>query len=199
MAENRRSIYKNISPLDHRYYLANTELFERLGFYLSEEAAILYNVKVEEALLSAHLAEAGLSSPELDAQVAAAVESVTPEEVYREEEKTKHNIRALVRVFERYLPEEAKPFVHLGATSVDILDTGTALRIRDAVREVVVPLCVTLAEELIELAHREAETPQVGRTHGQHAVPITFGFAAAEYVARLGKSVEQIYELSGML
>lgn len=197
--EKKRSIYKNLSPLDHRYYLANTELFERLELYLSEEAAVRYNVKVEEALLKAHLAQSGLDSKELQKKVAEAADAVTPEEVYREEEKTRHNVRALVRVFERYLPEQARPYVHLGATSVDILDTGTALRLRDAVRDVVVPLCVTLTEELLHIAKREAETPQVGRTHGQHAVPITFGFAVVEYVARLGKSVENMWALSGEL
>ena len=197
--EHKRSIYKNLSPLDHRYYLANTELFERLELYLSEEAAVRYNVRVEEALLMAHLGEAGLASEELGRKVAAAAEAVDPEDVYREEEETKHQIRALVRVFERNLPEEALPYVHLGATSVDILDTGTSLRLRDALREVVIPLCVTLTEELIAIAGREAETPQVGRTHGQHAVPITLGFAVAEYVARLGKSVEQMWFLSGDL
>jgi adenylosuccinate lyase len=50
---------------------------------------------------------------------------------------------------------------------------------------------------------REAETAQVGRTHGQHAVPITVGFALAEYVARLGKSIGEIEgraaELKGKL
>lgn len=45
---------------------------------------------------------------------------------------------------------------------------------------------------LIRIVRREAETVQVGRTHGQHAVPITFGFALAGYVSRLGTSIEEL-------
>ena len=49
-----RSIFKNISPLDHRYYLANRELFDKLSLYLSEEAAIHYTVLAEAALLKVY-------------------------------------------------------------------------------------------------------------------------------------------------
>src|SRR5690606_40151549 len=45
---------------------------------------------------------------------------------------------------------------------------------------------------ILALAEREAATPQIGRTHGQHAVPITFGFAIALYVERLGGRIEQL-------
>ncbi|HEV2249716.1 MAG TPA: lyase family protein, partial [Candidatus Limnocylindria bacterium] len=51
---------------------------------------------------------------------------------------------------------------------------------------VVVPRLGLLASRLIALAEGEADTTQAGRTHGQHAVPITFGFAVAEYVSRIG-------------
>jgi adenylosuccinate lyase len=71
------------------------------------------------------------------------------------------------------------------------------------VREAVLPLLKRLERLLCDFAGREAETPQVGRTHGQHAVPITLGFAAAEYVSRLGKSILEIEkrakELKGKL
>jgi adenylosuccinate lyase len=49
---------------------------------------------------------------------------------------------------------------------------------------------------LCEITEREAQTPQVGRTHGQHAVPITLGFTFAEYVSRLGKSILEIEKRS---
>jgi adenylosuccinate lyase len=58
--------------------------------------------------------------------------------------------------------------------------------------EVVLPLLCKLENALCDFTLREAETPQVGRTHGQHAVPITVGFAVAEYVSRLGKSILEI-------
>jgi adenylosuccinate lyase len=64
---------------------------------------------------------------------------------------------------------------------------------------VLVPLLQKLENLLCDLAEREAETPQVGRTHGQHAVPVTLGFALAGYVSRLGKSIEEIERLAGQL
>ncbi|MDY7029583.1 MAG: lyase family protein, partial [Spirochaetota bacterium] len=200
MAKNTyRSIFRNISPLDHRYYLSNVELFEELEEYISEDGAVKYCLRVEGALLAAHLRRKNLGSPENLAAIGDAVDGIEPQEVYEEEEKTHHNIRALVNVMKRKLPEEMRPYVHLGATSVDILDTSASLRYRDVSRRVLVPLLLQLEETLIDLAEAEAETPQVGRTHGQHAVPITVGFALSEYVARLGKSVRRIYDLAGQL
>jgi adenylosuccinate lyase len=64
---------------------------------------------------------------------------------------------------------------------------------------VVLPLLRKLELLLCDFAEREAETPQVGRTHGQHAVPITVGFALAEYVSRLGKSILEIQRRAGEL
>ncbi|MFW5785780.1 MAG: lyase family protein, partial [bacterium] len=117
---------------------------------------------------------------------------VTPDEVYEEEAKTHHNVRAVVNVMKRKVPAGAAPLVHLGATSVDMLDTAASMRYRDVVRAVILPLLLSLEEGLIELAERHAETTQIGRTHGQHAVPTTFGFAVSEYVARLGSTIQQI-------
>ncbi len=89
--------------------------------------------------------------------------------------------------------------MHLGATSVDILDTAASLRYRDVTRAVLLPLLADLEEALVRLARAEADTPQVGRTHGQHAVPITFGFAVAGYVSRLGKCILRIRDRAGDL
>ena len=156
--------------------------------------------RVEAALLETHLELRGQSSPERSAGIAAAVARIAPDEVYAEEEKTRHNIRALVNVLQRRLAEAGQadlaPLVHLGATSADILDTARSMSVRDAVREVLLPLLAKVELELCRLAIDEAETPQVGRTHGQHAVPLTFGFAMAEYVSRLGACIERIDELS---
>jgi adenylosuccinate lyase len=191
-----RSIYRNISPLDHRYYQSNKELFEALSDRLSEEATVAYCVKAEMALLKTHIKLQNLGDQSLIDSLDAIESSITPEEVYKEEEKTQHNIRALVNVINKRVPENLKPWVHMGATSVDILDTANAMRMRDVTRDVILPLLIELEEELIKMADAEAETPQVGRTHGQHAVPVTLGFAIAEYVSRLGQSISEIERLS---
>ncbi len=191
-----RDIFDNLSPLDHRYWEANRELFDSLSERLSDRASVRACVRAEIALLKAHLTARNLASDAMFRDLDALALSVDPEEVAREEEKTRHNIRALVNVLQAKVPADLAPLVHLGATSVDILDTARAVQFRDAVLEVLLPLLARVLSELARLAADEAETPQVGRTHGRHAVPITFGFAMAEYAARLGKCLPRIEELA---
>jgi adenylosuccinate lyase len=194
-----RDIFRNISPIDHRYSISEKDLFDRLVPWISEDAAVSSCVKAELALVKAHLSVRGSGTAELLAAVDAAESRVTPEAVYAEEEKTRHNVRALVNVLKKEVPTEVAPLVHLGATSVDILDTALSYRMKGVSFDVVLPMLRKLVAVLCGLAEREAETPQVGRTHGQHAVPITFGFAVSEYVSRLGKCVAEIEQRAGDL
>ncbi len=194
-----RNIFRNLSPLDHRYYLANRELFETLADYMSEEAGIRYCVAAEASLLKAYVRRFFKGEPEYLKIIDALPSTIDPAEVYEEEEKTQHNIRALVNVIKRKIPKELSPYVHLGATSVDILDTALSMRVRDAVQKAVLPLILDIEELLIKIVHEEAETPQIGRTHGQHAIPITLGFALSAYVSRIGKSAVNIHALSKQL
>ncbi|MDR2803927.1 MAG: adenylosuccinate lyase [Treponema sp.] len=194
-----RSIFQNISPLDHRYSLSESEVFHGVSGWLSEDAAIQACLKAEIALVSAHLRVRGRLTDESRRQLDQAAGEVTPDEVYYEEEKTHHNIRALVNTLKRKMPDEFKPLVHLGATSVDILDTSLAYRMKGVTDAVTLPALRKLELLLCDFAGREAETPQAGRTHGQFAVPITLGFAMAEYVSRLGKSILEIERLAGAL
>jgi adenylosuccinate lyase len=194
-----RTIFRNISPIDHRYSISEQELFDQLVPWLSEEASVAACVKAETALVIAHLSVRGRLTAGLRADLEKAAAQIESAEVYAEEEKTRHNIRALVNVIKQKVPPDTAPLVHLGATSVDILDTSLSWRMKGVTREVVLPQLKRLEKLLCAFAGREAETPQVGRTHGQHAVPITVGFAMAEYVSRLGKSILEIERLSGQL
>lgn len=192
-----RDIFDNISPLDTRYSVSEEKgVFNALAVYLSENGAVRSCAKAEIALIKAHLFERGGLSGDVMSMLDAIADNIEAEEVYKEEEKTHHNIRALVNVLKRKVPPDIAPLVHLGATSVDILDTAQSMRVRDAVRSVVLPLLRTLEMSLCTLSEKEADTPQVGRTHGQHAVPITFGWTIAEFVSRLGKSIMRIDSLS---
>jgi len=186
-----KDIFSSLSPLDHRYYLSYQELFDELAEYFSENALIKTELQVEAALTRV-LARRGLCSKQICSEVDEACRSIHPSEVYKEEEKTKHNIRALVNCIQRRVSDEAKPFVHFTSTSMDIVDTANALRFLSATKQVVLPKAQTLLRTLIQIARREKDTLQMGRTHGQHAVPITFGFAMAEYISRLGGRIKQI-------
>lgn len=194
-----RNIFLNISPIDHRYSLSESAVYDKLASYISEQAAVISCARAEIALVKAHLSVREELTADVEKRLDALAETIDPSLVYAEEEKTKHNVRALVNVMKTMVGDDLAPLVHLGATSVDILDTALSVRIRDAVSHVILPLLKELETLLCGIASREAETPEVGRTHGQHAVPITFGFAIAEYVSRLGKSILEIEERSKTL
>ncbi|HEX6972737.1 MAG TPA: lyase family protein, partial [Limnochordia bacterium] len=194
----QRDSFDALSPLDHRYWDAEPDLFARLSGYLSENAFVRYQLRVEVALVRA-LARRGFCSAAVADEVARAAAAVTPEAVYAEERRTQHNVRALVNALRARLPEEARRFVHFAATSVDILDTARALQYRDVTDELLLPELLSLWQAWAALCRREAETPQIARTHGQHAVPITFGFALAEYVSRLGGRIERLAAAAQLL
>ena len=194
-----RNIFENISCIDHRYSLSEAEVFNGLSKYISEEASIRSCAKCEAALVKSHLKLRGKLTDEIAQSLDKVASKIDPAEVYAEEEKTKHNIRALVNVMKTKVSAEIGPLVHLGATSVDILDTALSCRMRDVTKNVVLPELKKLEKHLCAIADRDSEVPQVGRTHGQHAVPITFGWSIAEFVSRLGKSILRIEELSNQL
>jgi len=177
------------SPTDYRYAV------DALRNYLSEEAFVKYKAKIEAAVARV-FENKGILSKDLCDEIVAAASSVKAEEVHEEEKKTKHDIRALVNVIRSNVSEDAKPFVHLSATSYDVVDTANALRYKDAVMKVIIPDMLELERTWINLARSEKDTLQIGRTHGQHAEPITFGFAIAQYVNRWGSQVLRMKESS---
>ncbi|TMC04627.1 MAG: adenylosuccinate lyase [Chloroflexi bacterium] len=190
--------FDTISPLDSRFYGGDATLYKALHPYLSAAAAIRCQARVEGALAHA-MADAGICDRSVADAIARAADRITPQEVAEEETKTRHDVRALVNIIRAQVPEEAKRFVHLGATSSDIVDTANALRYRECVERVVVPALGVLVARCISIAEAEADTPQIGRTHGRHAEPITFGFAMAEYVSRLGDRVEMLRSVARRL
>jgi adenylosuccinate lyase len=180
-----------ISPLDYRFVGGDAKLAKELQPYLSAAAVIRYQARVEGALALA-MADAGICDRATADTIARAADRITPQEVAEEEKTTHHDLRALVNVIRAQVSDDAKRFVHLGATSYDVIDTANALRYREAVERVVVPAVAAVVARCIAIAEAEADTPQIGRTHGRHAEPITFGFAVAAYVSRLGDRIERL-------
>lgn len=179
----------SVDPLDGRYF------DPEIASYLSEQSAIAYQAYVEAALVQT-LADFGVCSQKIADEIEAASKLVTLDDVNNEEKVTKHNIKALVNCIKANASEEARPFVHFGATSNDIISTSISLQLRDATNELVIPRLKTLVKTLLVITKEYASTIQIGRTHGQHAVPITFGFAIAEYVSRIGESIDKLQALS---
>ena len=185
------NLFDNISPFDFRYYGRKEKIKDKLAPYLSEAGFIRYLAKVEAALTKT-LAKKGVCSKAIADEVERAAKQVTAEEVYQEEDRIKHNIRALANSIRNRVSDKAKPYVHFTTTSHDIICTADAARCKDFTVEVLVPAMIELEKAIIELSLREKATVQIGRTHGQHAEPITFGFALAQYVSRFGRSIIKV-------
>jgi adenylosuccinate lyase len=146
-------------------------------------------VEVEVASLKT-LGEMGVISPQDIALLTPKVEqellAITTTEVdVIEREITKHDIRALVRCMQEILPPPLRRWAHVPQTSYDKLDTARALQFLRAHRKVVRPKLQRVIQELAEKAKEYASTVQIGRTHGQHALPITVGFWLATILNRL--------------
>ncbi|MCW4054893.1 MAG: adenylosuccinate lyase [Candidatus Bathyarchaeota archaeon] len=143
-----------------------------------EEARVQRLLDVEAALALAH-AEVG-NIPRKHAEKIAAMAStkiVKMERVKAIEKEIKHDIASLVRVLSEVCSSSGA-YVHLGATSYDIVDTANALQLKDAL-EIISEKLATLEGVLQRQAAQYEETVMIGRTHGQHALPITLGFKFA--------------------
>ena len=183
--------FDDLSPLDYRFIGGDQKLHKELAPFLSAAAVVRYQARVEGALALA-MADAKIFDRALADEIASAADQVTPQEVAEEEAMTRHDVRALVNVIRAHVSDEAKRYVHLAATSYDVVDTANALRYRECCERVIIPSLARLVARCIAIAEAEADTPQIGRTHGRHAEPITFGFAIAQYVSRLGDRTQAL-------
>lgn len=153
---------------------------------------LLDAMKHVEAVLLEALEEAGIASRGAAEELKRVLGAVGAGEVYRvEAERTGHDVAALVWLLAERAGGEAARWVHFGATSNDIIDTAWALVLREALALIRGRLRAVV-EKLSQLALEHAETLMVGRTHGQHALPLTLGFKLANYVYELARSYERL-------
>jgi adenylosuccinate lyase len=156
-----------------------------------EEARMQKMLDVEAALAWAH-AEVG-NIPRKDAQKIAAMAStkyVKLSRIKEIEREIKHDVASLVRA----LAEACEPsgaYVHLGATSYDIVDTANALQLKSAL-ELIEQKLDDFEKILMEKASQYKNTLMMGRTHGQHALPITLGFKFAVWVREISRHIQRL-------
>jgi adenylosuccinate lyase len=135
--------------------------------------------------------------PREAADAARANAAFTVEAVNEREKVTNHDVAAFVDVVAASVGEHGR-WIHYGLTSSDVLDTALALQLREA-GEVVLASARAYRDALIERALEHRDTICVGRTHGVHAEPTTFGlrlagfaFEADRNLTRLGDAFEQL-------
>ncbi len=158
-----------------------------------EESRLRKMLLVEAALARAH-AEVG-NIPREDAEhiwEVATSGRVKLERVKQIEAEIRHETMAVARA----LAEACGPsgrYVHLGATSSDILDTALALQLKEAL-DILEDRLAELVALTASLAERYKHVVMVGRTHGQHALPTTLGFKLAVWTAELFRHLKRLEE-----
>lgn len=105
--------------------------------------------------------------------------------------RTGHSLVPLIWELSRVCGEAAGGYVHWGATTQNIVQTGDLLLLRRAHGIFLTQLAQILAA-MADLAERTCDAPLPGRTHGQHAVPVTFGYKVAVWMDELCRHVERL-------
>lgn len=174
-----------ICPLDFRY---GRDITKKI---FTEEERYRKMAKVEEALAYAYYKIKKIRKSDYE-NIKNACEKVSLERIKELEKETKHDVMAMVKAITEFAGESGR-FVHLGATSNDIVDTAVALQLKDfyeILERDIDELKITLKE--LSLKYRDAI--MLGRTHGQHALPITFGLKMAVYLAEVNRHYERLNE-----
>ena len=143
-----------------------------------------------EMLTVEALRDAGVVPEEDFQRIRGAIGEVDPERAREIEKESQHDVIAFLRSVTEGLGPEGR-WLHYGLTSSDVLDTATAVILRDATGVVEGELA-RLLEVARRLAIQHRHTPMVGRSHGIHAEPITFGFKVAGWYAELGRDAERL-------
>src|SRR5882724_11374869 len=144
------------------------------------------------------LAEAGLVPKDAAATIRARAKVNVPR-IHELEARVKHDVIAFtMNVGESIGDPAAARWLHYGMTSNDVVDTAQALQIRDASRLIEAAL-VKLGDALEKRAQEFRHTPQIGRTHGVHAEPITFGLKVANWFAENERNQERFRDAAAQM
>jgi len=121
------------------------------------------------------------------------VKYVPQEALAAEYKKTNHRMVALLNVWSEHLDAETANYLHYGVTTVDIYDTVRVLQVRDSILHLIEDMR-EIEFALLGLAEQHRDTVMIGRTIGQHALPITFGKKVAVWAAQNRRNIERLKE-----
>ncbi|MBY8990076.1 MAG: adenylosuccinate lyase [Candidatus Lokiarchaeota archaeon] len=180
--------HKFIHPIETRYRTEIADLF-------TEEKKLENWLKVEAVLAEVH-AELGNIPKEAakEIQKKANLNYVKLERVKEIDKEIHHDLMAMVKGLAEQCDEGAGKYIHLGATSYDIEDSATALQLKEAlnyIRSALLELLMTL----IKLTEEKKDLVCIGRTHGQHAIPTTFGMRFGVWAYEIDRHLDRISEV----
>ena len=156
-------------------------------------------LEVEAALAEAE-AQMGLVPEEAAREIRskASTQYVTSARVAEIEKETNHDIASIVKALAEVCDNDAGEYVHFGATSNDIIDSSQSLLLRDSI-DIIQEKVARLAKIVLKLADENKKTVCIGRTHGQHALPTTYGMKFALWADELHRQYERLEACKGRL
>ena len=182
-----------VHPIEFRYS------YPEMYAVFTEEAKLQKWLDVEIALAWAH-AQLGTIPEEAAEEIArkGKVGIVKLDRVKEIDREIHHDLMAMVRAFTEVCDGDAGKYIHLGATSYDTEDTALALQLRDALAIMEGDLRELLGV-LLKQAEDHKETLTIGRTHGQHAVPMTYGMKFAIWASEVARHLDRLDAARGRL
>ena len=179
-----------ILPIDSGRY-GTREMME----IFSEQKKINYQLEIEGAAAVSQ-SEIGVIPKAVGKKILKAAMSgkITAKRIKQLEAKSDHDTAALVESLSEKCTKDARPWIHYGLTSNDLVDTSNSMQMRDAL-QIIEPKVAKMASILAKKAIKHGKIPAVGRTHGQHASIISFGLKFANWAAEMAKHVERIEEI----
>ncbi|KAI9931165.1 hypothetical protein ASPWEDRAFT_145887 [Aspergillus wentii DTO 134E9] len=184
----------SVSPLDSRIF-RNLFGTEDIRGIFSDEAYIKCLIEVEIGLAQAE-SKVGVIPQEAADAIAhtAKYENLNLDRMAADTENVGYPVLPLVwQLSEMVDPEQAK-YIHWGATTQDIMDCASMLQIRRGL-VVLRNRLAELNDSLTQLSDRYANTPMAGRTHLQHALPVTFGYKCAIYLSGIQRHLQRLNEI----
>jgi adenylosuccinate lyase len=158
-----------------------------------EEMRFQRMLDVEAALAWAR-AQVGDLSTEVAREIGdyASTKIVTVRRIHEIEKIVDHEVMALVEALSE-VSGKSGAYVHLGATSADILDTALALQMKEGI-EIISGKLDRLEQILLDMTKRYRDTLMIGRTHGQHALPMTLGLKFAVWLREIARHIGRLSE-----
>jgi len=175
----------SIHPIEYRYGTSEMKAI------WSEDCKLRYLLEVEVALAKAE-ADYGQIPTKAANEIETAVSKVTLKRVAEIEAEIHHDIMAVVKAISEQIGAE-NDYVHYGATSNDIIDTALALQLKDSLRILALKL-KRLRTVLVNLADKNKSRVCAARTHGQIAVPTTYGFRFAVWAMEIDRHLNRLVE-----
>jgi 3-carboxy-cis,cis-muconate cycloisomerase len=162
---------------------------------LDDRAWLRAMLDFERALARAQ-SRAGVVPPEAASAIAAAIEAARPDpdDLGNRARASGNPVVPLVADLGAALPAEAAPYLHLGATSQDVLDTAAVLVVRRCLEPILAALW-GVAEHCARLAGEHRHTLMAGRTLSQHALPVTFGLTCAGWLVAVDEATATLSAL----